>query len=234
MGFFDNFLESIGIGKKGGGGTRDSAALIRELLPMLEAESKKYRDELGGQAANPVVGDLRRLSDDIGTATTASVDAIRRQSALIPGLLNESALADTTAARVGAVESARIAAGGRGGLAFGGGAGSIAARAGAVVAAGQGRDLTNAKLQAAQIGLSSEQNVLASILNGASTRSSLLTQGAQISNLSDDRKQQLRLADLQAKAGLITGAGMTGLQGNAGIANRRAGLFGSIFGGGGG
>lgn len=233
MGFFNNFLNAIGLGNKGGGGTRDATALIKQLLPMLDEESKKYMDELANSPANPAAGDLRRLSDDIGTATSASVDEMRRRSALIPGLLDDAALHDTTAARVGAVEGARIAAGGRGGLAFGGGAGSIAARAGATTAQGTAAALTNAKLQGAKIGLDTEQNILGAILGGANTRAGLLTQGANLLNINEDRKQQLRLADLNAKAGLISGGGMTGLQGQQGIAGRRAGIFSSLFGGGG-
>jgi hypothetical protein len=68
----------------------------------------------------------------------------------LPGLLKSSALASTQGAQVAAVQAARGAGAGRGGLAFGGGAGAIAARAAQQAASGQSAALAQALFQGEQ------------------------------------------------------------------------------------
>lgn len=73
---------------------------------------------------NPFLGGLTR---DLEGVQARSLD-VQRGIDQLPGTLRSTALAESTAANQAGVMAARDAAGGRGGLAYGGGAGAIAAR----------------------------------------------------------------------------------------------------------
>lgn len=140
----------------------------------------------------------------------------------IRGQVQGSALASTRGAQLQAIQAARLGGGGRGGLAFGGGAAQLAARAGQQAGTQQSAALSQALLQgtqlqggllaqAGQLGLGAAQGRLgiAQGLSGAALAR------AQLTERSKARLDQFQMARIQAIAGVGTSIFGQGLQGTA-------------------
>ena len=135
-GFGINAGSSIREGFASGG----SASIRKSLLPdsqfnMFNKEIDFQQDVINQflQQKNPFFG----TADSQFAGAAGAIGGIGGDLSGLAGQLQTSALASTAGASSAAAQQARVAAGGRGGLAFGGGAGQIASRAATNAAVGQ-------------------------------------------------------------------------------------------------
>ena len=161
MGFLDSVKSFLGVGESGSGGSGDAFENFKRYAEYIGQNSAGYLDALRGRGYNPYTHTLETpfqgLDQAIQQSTARTTGRLRQLSGQLPQQLRNSALASTQGAQVGAVNAARIASGGRGGLAFGGGASAIAARAGRNAAVQQSAALANALTQSTQMQLGAEQ-----------------------------------------------------------------------------
>jgi len=134
-----------GLRETGSDGTLDAFRSFERLVRELQPRIDQARARLDSQT-NPFIGDIAGLSGRFGE--------IAGQLGGISGIgtdfstdFDAAARATTADARRGAVQTARTSAA-RGGLAFGGGAGAIAASAGRNAAVQGGAALAQGRLQA--------------------------------------------------------------------------------------
>lgn len=230
MGFLGSVAKTLGLSGKSGGGTADASKLYAQYGQDINNRISTYLDDINREGANPAIADLLNLTGDINSAVATSNSLLRSKADAIPGLLTDSALGSTATVRRGAVDAARIASGGRGGLAFGGGAGTIAARSAADAGLSQVSAMAQALLQGENIGLSTEQNIIQNTLAGQGLIGQLKTTVAGLNEQKKQRADALRLAHIQSLTGMASGFGVTGLQGNQAAASRRTGLFAGFLG----
>lgn len=187
-----------------------------------------------GLQGNPFSAGISDPFSAAGQGNLAGVDAnIGRLNQLAGGIRGDvmgSALASTRGSQIQALQAARMAGGGRGGLAFGGGASALAARAGQQAGTQQSAALAQALLSgsqlqgallgsAGQLGLGAAQGRLG-IAQGLSQANAAR---AQLHERPGARLDEFQLAQLQNIYGL--GSSLFG-QGLVGNAQRRAGIVG--------
>lgn len=228
--FFSKVGSFLGIGSKGSGGTRDSYAQFEKYSKAIGDKVTGYRNELRAAATNPALAELDSLQAAISGASAGSAASIRARGAALPGAIKRSALASTNGARLNAAELARTVGGGRGGLAFGGGAGAIAARAGGQAASVQADALTQALMQGEQLGLEAEGMASGIEQQGYAMSNELISRRAMLREQDTQRLDQIRMAELQAIAGLGGASMTTGLQNDTARQARKTGLVNTFFG----
>lgn len=196
------------------GGARDAfeqyQRYIAELLPY-------YKQDLAAVQGytNPVQGRFGEMVEPL--------NQLQPQVDNIDVLLRNSALAESQGVSSAAALAARSAAGGRGGLAYSGGAANIAGRAAAGASVGQSQALANAMLQ----GLQTKAQF-------AQVKSSAI--GSALSNEGNLAQQKFN-AEMALRTGLLggfqnyaTSTTAAGLQGNQKQADRSMGILGPLLG----
>jgi hypothetical protein len=230
MGFFDNIGSFFGIGGKNTGGRKDASADYRKYSDELNNLISGYREGLANNKLNDFYSPLVGSIDEIKRRSKGIADSLRNRSGTLAARLQGAAEQGLATARVDAANLARIASGGRGGLAFGGGAGALATRAASGTGANVASTMANVLLQNEQItnqnDLAAAQLELSGLGQATELQRYLYQQGI-------DREDRLNMAQLQALAGLSGQALGAGLQGEALTANRRFGFVSSFRLGGG-
>lgn len=247
MGLFDSFTQSLGNffgvgGGSGAGGTRDAYDQYRKYIDDISPVIERYSSQIAGEGYNPYTQSLSQPYQGLDAAVQQAgrgASRIRGLASQLPGQLRASALASTQGAQQAAVNAARLAAGGRGGLAYGGGAGALAARAAQSAATQQSTALTQAMLQGTQTQLQAEQmatgiqqGMVGQRLGLAQALSQSRGQQAALVEAQRNRLDALRLADIQGRYGMAGGALYGGLQGQGQQQNRRLSIIGALLGGG--
>lgn len=236
--FFSDVGEFLGFGSSGG--SRDAYQDYLRYSQDIGQYIDRARSSLTGMS-NPYIaqmaGGFGGLSEAMSQAYNQGVQGIRGATAGLTSQLRGSALASTAGAQQSAVQSARLAAGGRGGLAFGGGAGALASRAGQQASIAQSSALAQAMLSAGQLQLQGEstiaglgQQYMQNRLGLASAFDTAKARQAQMYSSEMDRRMQIELMDTNARLQLASGGLAGGLQGEVAGANRRAGLFAGFLG----
>ena len=164
------------------------------------------------QQKNPFFG----TADSQFAGAAGAIGGIGGDLSGLAGQLQTSALASTAGASSAAAQQARVAAGGRGGLAFGGGAGQIASRAATNAAVGQSAALA----QALVTGRTAEEQLN---FQRTSTQASLASQLAQAFGRNQLGQAGLFEGRVNAQAGAAGNfqqiqAGLAGVQ----LGDRRA------------
>ena len=138
---------SFNFGSSKGPGGRDPKKTFEDLLPGVERGFEQFNDALQSRDDNPFILDIINSQEDL-------LGRLARMSGQLDGLpdmLKRSALGSTDAGAVAAMQAAKAAGAGRGGVAFGGGGALAAAtRAAQGAATQQGAALASALVQGQQ------------------------------------------------------------------------------------
>ena len=243
--FLNGALDSLtGTGSSGSGGTRDAFEQYQKYIGDINPVIQRYISQINADGLNPYANQLTDSFNGISGAISnaaSGANRVRGLAAALPGQLRNSALASTSGAQQAAVNAARVASAGRGGLAFGGGAGAIAARAAQGAATQQGAALAQAMSGATQLQIGAEQaatgiqqNAVQQQLGLAGALSQARAQQAGLEEARRGRVDALMMADLQGRQGLAGSALYAGLIGNSQRQGRKSQLLsGLLFGGGG-
>lgn len=196
------------------GGNRDAFAQYQQYIASL---LPYYQQDLTAVSnyTNPVQGRFGEMLDPL--------NAVQPQVDNIDVLLRNSALAQSQGVSSSAALAARNAAGGRGGLAYSGGAANIAARAAAGASVGQSQALADAMLQGLQAKTQFAQVKSSAIGN-------VLSNEANLSQQKFNAEMGLRQGLLGGLQNYATSTTTAGLQGQQKQADRNFGLFGPIIG----
>lgn len=227
---WEGTMSFFGLGKEGG--RSDAFADYQRYASDVGGYIDRARANYASYASNPYVSQLTQsyggLKDAMAQAYNQGVSGIREATQGLTSQLRGSALANTAGAQQSATSMARMAAGGRGGLAFGGGAGAIASRAGQEASVAQSSALAQAMLGAGQLRLQAEQGIaglgqqyMQNRMGLASSMSEARMRQAALFGQDIDRRMSMDLAQANARLSLA-GAGLSGgLQGEQAAGNRR-------------
>jgi len=196
------------------GGARDAfeqyEKYIATILPY-------YKEGLGAISnyKNPSAGRFGEMLDPL--------NKVEGQVDNIDVLLRNSALAQSQGVSSSAAMAARSAAGGRGGLAYSGGAANVAARAAAGASVGQSQALADAMLQGVNA-----KTQFAQMKSGAI--GNVLSNEANLSQQKFNAEMALRTGLLGGFQNFATSQAAAGMQGNQKNADRGMGVFGGVVG----
>lgn len=240
MGLLDSFKGFLGIGESGSGGSEDAFENFKKYAEYIGQQTDGYLQQLElrgyNQYANSLTHPFRGLDSAISQASARGASNLRGIAAALPGQLRQSALARTTNAQVSAVNAARVASGGRGGLAFGGGGAAIAARAGRDAGVQQSALLADslaqanqARLGAEQAAVGLEQNALQQRLGLAGAMSQAMAQQGAMQDNWDSMVAQMQAGRAQSLYGLAGGALYGGLSGDVARQGRKTDLVSNLL-----
>jgi hypothetical protein len=244
MGILGSVKSFLGIGESGSGGSKDAYQEFLKYSTEIGAYADRYRSRLADEGVNPLVNQLGRsyngLDAAIAQAGAGSASRLRQMGANIPTMLRSSALANTAGAQRSALMGARMAGGGRGGLAFGGGAGALAARAGQEASVMQSSALADSLLGGVQARMGAESQAfgvenatMAQRLGLAQAKEGATAQQAQLIEQFRSRQDAMDMAQVQGMFGLGGSALYAGLGGDQQRQGRKTGLAGALLGMGG-
>lgn len=198
---------SIGGGKSRGAGGRDPATVFKQLQGFLEpiyGDLISSTENIIGQnqytnlnyQSNPYINQIVGGSQyEALRAARESYQGTKNLPRELQGLLGAQSDASTRAAAL----AARTAGGGRGGLAYGGGAASIAGQSAAASASALGAGYLGALVQGRQAQVGAAQNLTSAanaILQGRQAQAGIV---GQYQSLNQQLSQQNRLFNVEAR-----------------------------------
>lgn len=225
---------NMGLSSTGAGGTRDAFEQFEKYLAHLTPIIHQYAQRAWNEGWNPYrdlpYGYEKPLADaeQALTEQRGRLAGLEEEAGRIPGVLTDIARRSTATSISDAVRAARAAGGGRGGLAFSGGAANMAARAAGGAVNARSSALSNALLQAqnykTQIAGLQQGLVDTSARLGESKASlgmQLMQHRAGLEERSRERLDRYHLLGLEGILSLAGSALGGGLQGQARFADRK-------------